>query len=137
MLEIFPIIDTYAEKSDIPVEIIFAQMCLESSYGIDEITENANNYFGIKGVGPEGSYNTLTDEHIDGDDVKIKDNFRKYSSMNQSIEDYVNLLNKNYRKHVTTGTPEDWAKALVKGGYATAPNYEEVILNIAEYWRLL
>ena len=136
VLEMFPVVFKYANEGNIPVEIMFAQMCLESAYGENSVTTAANNYFGIKGLGPAGSYSTLTDEHIDGKDIKIKDDFRAYFKMEESMEDYINLLNEKYRQHLEEDTIDGWADALVKGGYATAPNYKESILNILDYWRL-
>ncbi len=66
VLEIFPILYEYEKNSNVPLEIMFAQMCIESSYGADDLVDLANNYFGIKGVGPLGSVDINTGEHFDG-----------------------------------------------------------------------
>lgn len=139
VMEVFPIILKYEYETGVPAEIIFGQMCSESSYGTETLTDKytgkeANNYFGVKGNGPAGSVKCDTTEFVNGKRVHIVDEFRAYNNMDEAIKDYANLLNRNYKKYITTGTPEDWANALVEGGYATAPNYGEAILDVSKTW---
>ena len=131
---IFPLLLVEEEKSGIPLEVMFAQMCCESEYGSKAV---GNNYFGVKGKGTAGSVNANTQEEVDGVYVSIDDDFRAYNSMEESIEDYVNVLINNYQQYITTGTIEDWFDALEKGGYASASNYKEDLWNVCRYWRLL
>jgi flagellum-specific peptidoglycan hydrolase FlgJ len=141
VLEVFPILLEYEKKTDIPAEIMFGQICLESAYGqntlIDKYTGvNANNYFGYKGTGPAGSVICDTFEYIGGEKIYIEDKFRAYNNLYESLNDYTDLLLRNYKQYTTDGTPEDWANALVEGGYATAPSYGESVLNVAQTWRV-
>ncbi len=134
ILSVFPSLLEEEKRSGIPVEVLFAQICTESGYG-----EKApgNNYFGIKGEGSKGSVNVSTTEEIDGEDVSIKDDFRAYGSMEESIEDHTDLLLNVYKKYVTTGTVEDWIDALIEGGYATDSNYKEELMGVCSYWGLM
>jgi len=136
VLIIFPLLFDYENKTGIPLEIMFGQICIESSYGKDPIAINANNYFGYKGKGPAGSYASKTKEVINGQHVEIIDDFRKYNSMSESIDDYIDLLLRNYKQYSGGGSPKDWANALDKGGYATAPDYGSSVLNVASTWRI-
>lgn len=131
---IYPLLLVEEEKSGIPLEVMFAQMCCESKYGSKAV---GNNYFGLKGEGPAGSVNVNTQEEVDGVYVSIDDNFRAYNSMEESIEDYVNVLINEYQQYITTGTIEDWFDALVEGGYATNSNYKGELREVCIYWRLL
>ncbi len=142
VLEIFPIVLENERKSGVPVEVTFAQMCIESEYGqktcIDINTGiDGNNYFGIKGVGPAGSVTIKTKEEIAGNRITVIDNFKAYNSMEESIEDHSDLLVNEYQQYVTTGSIEDWCNALKKGGYATASNYEEEIISVCKTWKII
>lgn len=141
VLEVFPELLKYESKTGIPAEIMFGQICTESAYGSNTLVDyktgvNGNNYFGYKGEGPAGSVECYTYEYINGQRVKIVDKFKAYHSREESIEDYTNLLLKNYKQYAADDSPEAWAKALVDGGYATAPNYGENILDISRTWRI-
>lgn len=131
---IFPLLLVEEEKSGIPLEVMFAQMCCESKYGSKA---EGNNYFGLKGEGTAGSVIVKTQEEVDGVYVSIDDKFRAYNSMEESIEDYVNVLTNVYQQYTTTGTIEDWFDALVEGGYATNSNYKGELTEVCIFWRLI
>ena len=139
VLEAFPHALECEQETGIPAEIIFGQICTESGYGADTLTDKytgkeANNYFGVKGVGTNGSVRCDTTEYIKGEKIYIEDDFRAYNNMKESIDDYAKLLKNNYKQYTTSGTPEDWANALVEGGYATAEEYGNYILGVAKTW---
>ncbi len=141
VMEAFPHALECEQETGIPAEILFGQICTESGYGSDTLTDKytgkeAHNYFGIKGVGSNGSVICDTTEYINGEKVYIDDKFRAYNNMEESIDDYAKLLKSNYEQYTTSGTPEDWAKVLNKGGYATAPGYGNFILDVANTWGL-
>lgn len=119
-------------KYGIPASITLAQMAIESSYGTSESATRDNNYFGIKKgsswVGGVGYY----------DDDNPHEAFRKYSSINQGIENHsAVLLHSNYQRHVPANNPLDytgWAQGIKAGGYATDPDYVSKLVNtIQEY----
>ena len=123
VLEVFPLALNSEKETGIPAEIIFGQLCTESGYGQGEITLATNNYFGITGKEVPGAY-------------YYRGNwFLPYDSFEESFADYIRLMDSKYRQYVTTGTPEDWANALVKGGYCDE-NYGKGILDVARTWRV-
>lgn len=124
---------------------LFAQAILESSgkykgewlVGGSKLSREANNFFGIKAQkGYKGKiYNIATGENKpSGEYYVIKDNFRRYDSVEDSIKDYINFLQTNPR--YTKGgvfkakNVMEQAEALKKSGYATAPNYAEIVNSV-------
>lgn len=134
VLDVFPLLLDEERRSGIPAEILFAQMCIESGYGSSAL---GNAYFGIKAKENEPSVTSKTKEEINGEEITITDEFKAYSSMEESIEDHTDLLLSQYKQYVTTGSIEDWCDALVKGGYATDSEYKEKILGTCKTWGLI
>jgi hypothetical protein len=110
-----------------------AQSSLETGYG-KSMPSGSNNAFGIKGTGSAGSVNSSTREVINGQSVYINDNFRAYSSIEESASDYVSLLNSKsrYASVVSATNIDDAASALGKSGYATDPSYGSTVASIAK-----
>nr|WP_282553597.1 flagellar assembly peptidoglycan hydrolase FlgJ [Providencia sneebia] len=127
-----------SQKSGIPYLLILAQAALESGWGKKQILteegKKSHNLFGVKaGKGWKGPVtNILTTEIIDGKNIKMRDYFRVYSSYEESIGDYINLLTKNsrYLNVKQTKSPEMAAKLLHRAGYATDTNYSEKLISI-------
>jgi flagellar rod assembly protein/muramidase FlgJ len=111
-------------KTGIPASITLAQAALESSWGSRAL---GNNLFGIKAdkswTGPTVAFRTT--EHLDGQDVKLTDKFRAYSSFAESMVDHGRFLlaNPRYAPCFKETTGMGWASALQKAGYATDPDY--------------
>lgn len=57
------------------------------------------------------------------------DSYRAYGSHAESVADVVSLLSRKYPGAKTAKTPEEFARALKKGGYATDPNYEAKLVS--------
>ena len=134
------VLDTLYDKSmesGIPIELMFGQMMTESTYGSDVITQNANNYYGMKGVGPAGSYSTLTTEETTKGDIKITDGFKAYNNIEESIDDYIGWINRNVTPNVSNNSAQSWADALEASPYATRTRYGDAVLNVADYWGVL
>ena len=119
---------------------LIAQLFLESSskgiVGGSKLSQDANNYFGIKcGGGWEGpKYYIQTREVINGRSVMVDACFRKYGSIKDSIQDYVLFLQENTR-YKNAGvfeakTVKEQAEALKRAGYATAPNYATLVNDV-------
>lgn len=102
---------------------LVAQDGLESAWGSK--LSGKYNFGGIKGKGTIAR----TREVINGQDVYINDSFRDFNS----IEDYANykvdLLNNN-RYKAFSGDISEFASRVHKGGYATDPNYTNVLNNV-------
>ena len=126
---------------------LFAQAILESSgkyktggqwlVGGSKLSQEANNFFGIKAEkNYKGKrYNIATGENKpSGEYYIINDDFRRYDSVEDSIKDYVKFLKENPRYEKAgvfkAKTVKEQADALKKAGYATAPNYAEMVESV-------
>jgi mannosyl-glycoprotein endo-beta-N-acetylglucosaminidase/stage II sporulation protein P len=119
---------------------LIAQLFLESSskgiVGASKLSQDANNYFGIKcGGGWDGPrYFIETREVLNGRSVMVPACFRKYGSIKDSIQDYVLFLQENPR-YKSAGvfeakTVKEQAQALKRAGYATAPGYANLVFDV-------
>ena len=85
----------------------------------------------IKGDGQD-TYNlfNIKDFSKDGTGIRARDKaegsndrYRKYGSYEESAQDLIGLLERRYPAALNASTPEEFAKALKAGGYATDPAY--------------
>lgn len=118
----------------IPASITLAQAILESGNGNSRLATEANNHFGIKcHVGWEG-------ESIRMDDDAANECFRKYKHAYDSYKDHSFFLSQRDRYSFLFDLEitdyKSWAKGLKKAGYATNPNYAELLINIIEEFEL-
>lgn len=115
-----------------------AQAILESGWGGSGLTVLANNLFGIKGDYNGAFVNMPTQEYINGQWITINANFRKYPSLNESIEDHGLFLNINSRYHnLLWQTDYRTVTSMLKSdGYATSPTYAASLNNIIETYHL-
>ena len=115
--------------------VAIAQAACESNWGTSSKMVKANALFGIKvgkskvhfGNAWDGSaYDTKTKECYDGSTyVTINDFFRAYRSIQDSIEDYFDMLAscKRYKNCLNKTDPRQTIQAIKDGGYATSPTY--------------
>jgi flagellar protein FlgJ len=119
---------------------LIAQLFLESSsrgiVGASKLSQEANNYFGIK-CGPSWDgpkYYIDTREVINGQSTTVNACFRKYGSIKDSIQDYVLFLQENPRYRnagvFKAKTVKEQAQALKAAGYATAPSYAQLVYDV-------
>lgn len=117
----------------IPASIILAQACLESGNGNSRLAREANNHFGIK-------CHNWTGETILHDDDEKNECFRKYSHPEGSFTDHSEFLRYRERyKLLFDLDPLDykaWAHGLKSAGYATNPNYAQLLIKIIEDYKL-
>lgn len=129
-----------AQQSGLHPHLILAQAALESGWGKREIPaadgRPSHNLFGIKATGDWRGKTTeiTTTEYINGVKQKVKAAFRVYDSYEHALSDYAKLLTKNprYRGVVQSGSPEQGARALQAGGYATDPAYAKKLITIIQ-----
>lgn len=127
------------EKLGVPAEAIVAQAALETGWGKhvirNEDGSSSYNLFGIKADHRwSGQTATVsTTEYRDGVAVKEVADFRSYSSIAESVEDYANFLKTSprYEKALTATDGESFLGELQKAGYATDPAYAQKITGIA------
>lgn len=109
-------------KSGILPSITIAQAILESNWGNSELAQATYNLFGIKAdanwEGPIATFETM-----EYSDLVIQDDFRKYDSWQQSIDDHANFLLVNPRYQAAgvfaAKTYRTQAQALQDAGYST------------------
>ena len=124
--------------------VCIAQAIHESGWGSSKKMVNANALFGVKvgrsawkfGTAWKGAaYKTGTTEYYDGKTAtKIMDYFRAYDSVEDSTEDYFDMLChcQRYKAALNRKTPRECITAIVAGGYATGPAYVTAIMKIID-----
>jgi flagellum-specific peptidoglycan hydrolase FlgJ len=115
-------INNYKETG-ILTSITIAQAILESNWGESSLTQASNNLFGIKADSSwKGEY--VIFETKEFNDKYIKDKFRKYENIGDSIADHSEFLvkNKRYKEGgvFEAKTYKEQALALQESGYSTA-----------------
>jgi len=120
---------------------LVAQAALETGWGQRMFKssngQSSNNLFGIKAhanwQGQVAVVDTL--EYRSGVAQKEKARFRAYDSAEQSLQDYVNLIQSNPRYQAALAVASDtkaYFQRLQAAGYATDPNYAQKISAVME-----
>ena len=117
----------------IPASITLAQGLFESGSGNGELARVANNHFGIKCNSEwkgKGYYK---------DDDNHNDCFRVYDRPEDSFRDHSEFLKRpRYAKlfQLDKNDYEGWAKGLKNAGYATNPNYPQLLITVIKKYNL-
>ena len=118
------------KRMGVPAAITLAQGLLETQNGNSDLLLASNNHFGIK------CKSTWTAETVSHDDDAPGECFRKYKSAEDSYRDHSNFLRGNDRyDFLFKLDPADykaWAYGLRKAGYATNPNYPQILIKNIE-----
>ncbi len=137
--KLIPLAKKAAEKIGVDHLLLVAQSALETGWGkhvvADENGENSFNLFNIK-KGSDWSkgtaqHNTL--EYDQGVVTQEKAEFRMYSGIAESLDDYVDfVLGKDRYKNAVenAGDSGDYIRELKNAGYATDPQYSEKVLSV-------
>lgn len=134
-------IDTYKnlaieamQEYGIPASIKMAQALVESDSGNSPLALNANNHFGIK------CKNTWKGGVIYHDDDQKDECFRSYRSAYDSFRDHSDFLSGSQRyRFLFDLNPTDyrsWARGLSQAGYATNPDYSNMLIRTIEQYGL-
>ncbi len=120
-------------RSGIPASITLAQGMLESGNGNSRLAVKANNHFGIKCHGWDGT-------EIYHDDNEKDECFRHYRTAQESYLDHTDFLMTRSRyaflfEYKSTDY-KSWARGLRKAGYATDPNYPQRLIDLIERYDL-
>ena len=105
---------------------IISQACLESNYGVSQLSARWFNFFGMKcGSSWKGqSVNLATKEEYNSQLVNIRDNFRVYSSMEEGVKGYFDFISvKRYANLKNATTPKEYLEFIKRDGYATSSSY--------------
>ena len=132
---ISPLIVKYAAMHNVCASMSLAQGALESGWMTSGIGKFA--LFGEKGRG----LLCTTQEYINGEWKTIKDNFATYNSYEESVKGYYAFLERNPR-YQRYGIFGDWnyksaCQKIQNSGYATAPNYCNILVNIIETYNFV
>lgn len=128
-----------AQKIGLNPAVMVAQAALETGWGKHIITKadgsSSNNLFNIKSDNRwQGeSAKKMTLEFEQGLPIQKQANFRAYSTIKDSMNDYVDFLQSNPRYQEAlkkVAHPEQYLTALQDAGYATDPRYAEKIKNV-------
>lgn len=122
------------EQSGMNPLVLLSQAALETGWG-EHVPEN-NNYFGIKaGASWQGPVQNLSsDEFRDGAFAPEVSAFRAYGGVEESMRDYVTLIQSNERyarAAQCSYDPDRYFEEIQKAGYATDPNYAAKLKSIA------
>ena len=139
------------ERTGVPAVFSLAQSALESGWSS---AKPGNAMFGIKATaGWTGKKQLLVTREVFADrnqggrfpevlaitpradggfDYKVKDWFRAYDSASESFDDHAKTLrgNARYASAFETKDPREFARRIAAGGYATDPNYANVLVDV-------
>ncbi|MDN6436037.1 MAG: glucosaminidase domain-containing protein [Lentilactobacillus parabuchneri] len=134
-----------ATKYNLYGSVMMAQAGLESGWGQSQLTQEANNFFGIKGAYNGASVSMPTVEYnSNGQMINTTANFKKYPTAYASFADNGSTLrngtswdSKYYSGSwkENAATYQDAANALT-GKYATAPNYGASLITVIQTYNL-
>ncbi|HEX4024353.1 MAG TPA: glucosaminidase domain-containing protein [Steroidobacteraceae bacterium] len=136
-------VEPYAQRAaaqlGVSSDSVIAQAALETGWGQHVpggSGGSSNNLFGVKaGTGWSGeSASAATTEYSQGVAASVPQSFRVYSSLQQGVNDYVSLLQRNSSYRQALGTGDDigaFAGALQRGGYASDPDYARKLVATA------
>ena len=118
------------KRTGVPASITLAQGMIESDYGRSRLALEANNHFGIK------CHNDWTGPSIRHHDDKRNECFRKYRRPEESFYDHSDFLKSGSRYSslfdLDPGDYKGWARGLKKAGYATNPDYANMLIRTIE-----
>jgi flagellum-specific peptidoglycan hydrolase FlgJ len=116
-----------SERSGMPAMVTVAQAALESNWGQSKLSQEANNYFGIKAHGTHDRIRMSTDECERGNRVVIQAEFAKYLSLLDCIQcrDGILLRGASYAgARQMRGDEAGFIREIAKH-WATDPKYAE------------
>jgi hypothetical protein len=117
-------------RTGVPASITLAQGMIESNYGRSSLATKGNNHFGIK------CHNGWKGPVMYHHDDKKNDCFRKYASVEESFYDHSDFLRTGSRYRslfdLATSDYKGWARGLKQAGYATNPDYANMLIRKIE-----
>jgi LysM repeat protein len=117
-------------RTGVPASITLAQGMIESNFGQSTLAREGNNHFGIK---CHGDWNGQVIRHHDD---RRNECFRKYRHVEESYYDHSDFLKNGSRyAFLFSLDPTDykgWARGLKMAGYATNPDYANMLIRKIE-----
>jgi LysM repeat protein len=122
------------KRTGIPASITLAQGIIESDVGRSSLATQGNNHFGIK------CHDDWKGPVVRHNDDRRNECFRKYSQPEESYRDHSDFLTKEPRyKSLFSLDITDykgWARGLKRTGYATNPEYANMLIRKIEEYSL-
>lgn len=120
------------ELYGLPYEALIAQSAHESGWGTSGLTENANNFFGIKATSGWGgsTYTARTWEEVNGRRVEQDAVWRAYPTPYDSFDDYARLITGSGLYDSALAYPSEpyaYIQSVWESGYATDSQYVEKV----------
>lgn len=129
----------------IPASVAIGQAALETGWGRSKMAQPPiNSYFSIKcGASTPFSNGCVNIESYEYDKSGNKylevSSFRTYETVGHSLRDYGRLLSSASRYKPAfqhEGDPDAFIRAVHKAGYATDPNYSDIVISIMRRYDL-
>jgi LysM repeat protein len=121
-------------RTGVPASITLAQGIIESDMGRSRLATEANNHFGIK---CHDDWNGPVIRHSDD---RRNECFRKYRQPEESYRDHSDFLRNEirYRSLFSLDLKDykGWARGLKRAGYATNPDYANMLIRKIEEYSL-
>jgi LysM repeat protein len=118
------------KRTGVPASITIAQGMIESDFGRSTLARSGNNHFGIK------CHSDWTGQTIRKNDDRRNECFRKYRRPEDSFYDHSDFLRSGSRYRALFDLdPADykaWARGLKSAGYATNPDYANMLIRKIE-----
>ena len=118
------------KRTGVPASITLAQGMIESDFGRSRLAVEANNHFGIK------CHSDWKGPTIIHHDDKRNECFRKYRRPEESFYDHSDFLKSGSRYSflfdLDVTDYKGWARGLKKAGYATNPDYANMLIRKIE-----
>jgi LysM repeat protein len=117
-------------RTGIPASITLAQGIIESDCGHSSLAREANNHFGIK------CHDNWTGPTVRHNDNRRNECFRKYRKPEESFYDHSDFLKSvsrySFLFNINPTDYKSWAHGLKKAGYATNPDYANMLIRTIE-----
>lgn len=129
-------------ETGVPASVTIAQAIWEADWGRSGLARRANNYFGIKGrpnPGPAGVIWLDTWEHVNGRNVTVKEPFKVYNSLLESVLDHGVFIANSARYAKAMANADDprlFIQLVHQAGYATDPAYTDKIVRLMDRYDL-
>lgn len=132
---LFPAVKRFASQFGLDPAMMVAQAALETGWGkhiVGGVNSGSNNLFNIKADSRWAGQkvNTQTLEYKNGIAVQEHAQFRKYSSIEESIQDFIQFVQDQPRYQSAwhqKGDGLSFIRQLHQAGYATDPQYTEKV----------
>lgn len=128
------------KKVGILPSVAAAQTILESGWGKSTLASLHNNYWGVKSFNAsEPRVLMTTTEYVGGRRITTQAYFRKYLSVQDGFENgYCRTLGADrYKKARGVKDPRTQLTYIKQGGYATDPNYVNLLMGIINDYSIL